>query len=54
MKIFKFTKPFSSFFIMDYNMPLKERWNIALHDPAYLLCWVGILLFLIKVLSFYF
>jgi ABC-type multidrug transport system permease subunit len=53
MKNFKFVKPFSSFFLMDYNMSIKERWRVALHDPAYLLCWVILIAFLIKVLSYY-
>jgi hypothetical protein len=53
MKNFKFIKPFSSFFLMNNNMSLKEKWGIALHDPAYLLCWVIIMALLIKILSYY-
>ena len=42
---YKFVKPFSSFSMSKemYNISLKEHWRIALHDPAYLIIWGGIL-----------
>jgi hypothetical protein len=42
---YKFEKPFASFSMSyDYKKKsLKEHWRVALHDPAYLLLWGGIL-----------
>ena len=54
MKKFKFIKPFDSFFVMNYNDSIKERWRIALHDPAYLLLWVAMLMFFGYILTVYF
>jgi hypothetical protein len=49
MKKFKFEKPFASFEQSHKHamLPLKERWRIALHDPAYIFIFGGILLFTI-------
>lgn len=51
MKYFKFEKPFSSFQVSNkYTMlSLKDRWRIALHDPAYLIILGGIILFIICI-----
>jgi len=51
MKKFKFEEPFASFSLSSkYKMTtsLKERWKIALHDPAYLIC-IGVVLLLLTL-----
>ena len=51
MKNFKFGEPFSSFSLSSNykaTTTLKEKWRIALRDPAYLLC-IGIVLLLLTV-----
>jgi hypothetical protein len=44
MKKFKFVKPFSSF-NFNTNITTKEKWYIALHDPAYLILSGSILIY---------
>lgn len=53
MKKFKFEKPFASFELShEYaKKPLKEKWRVALHDPAYLIIFGGSLIFLIYIIS---
>ena len=57
MKKFKFEKPFALFKMAktkEYsNMSLKEHWRIALHDPAYLILWGGLLILGITLLIYY-
>ena len=53
MKTFKFEKPFSSF-EMSHEQAIKstkERWKIALHDPAYLIIWGGLIIFIILIIA---
>jgi hypothetical protein len=53
MKKIKFEKPFASFTLSPehYHIPLKERWRVALHDPAYLIIWGCFFLLIIIALS---
>jgi len=52
MKKFKFEKPFASFELSHHYVmkPLKEKWRIALHDPAYLIIFGGMAVLLIILL----
>jgi preprotein translocase subunit Sec61beta len=56
VKKFKFQKPFISLKFDDNytNKSLKERWKIALHDPAYLvLTCIAITSLIIAIINYY-
>lgn len=55
MKNFKFEKPFSSFLISNKyrKLPLKEKWIIALHDPAFITITTYLLYSVIKLILLY-
>ena len=44
---------FSSFEMSHENIlkSTKERWKIALHDPAYLIIWGGLIIFIILIIA---
>lgn len=52
MKNFKFEKPFSTFLISDKyrKLPLKEKWKIVLHDPAFIAITTYLLYSIIKLI----
>lgn len=51
MKKFKFEKPFAAYTHRFAMLSFKEKWRIALHDPAYLIIIFVTLLILIFRIS---
>lgn len=52
---YKFEKPFASFELSHEHAmkPLKEKWRIALHDPAYLIIFGSAIIVPIIISIFY-